>query len=152
MARQDAEIAADIGDDSTDRPAADLGGDLLRRGQRGKARVGLAVWPDGCRPGLAWCTLCRRARGLGWPLRARRQRHNPGLERVGEEQTAGNSREDQRDIACTEGQRDGGEVGVGGALLEGGGELLAVVDELAHQAEEVGEPAGPIRAGRGGVR
>jgi hypothetical protein len=29
MARQDAEVAIDIGDDDADRPAADLGGDLL---------------------------------------------------------------------------------------------------------------------------
>jgi hypothetical protein len=31
VARHDAEIAADIGDDRTHRPAADLGGDLLPR-------------------------------------------------------------------------------------------------------------------------
>ena len=33
MARQDAEVATDIGDDSADRPAADFGRDLLRGGQ-----------------------------------------------------------------------------------------------------------------------
>jgi hypothetical protein len=31
MARQDAEIAADVGNHSADRPAADLGGDLRLR-------------------------------------------------------------------------------------------------------------------------
>ena len=34
--RQDAEIAADIGEDGADRPAADFGRDLLRRGQVGE--------------------------------------------------------------------------------------------------------------------
>jgi hypothetical protein len=33
VAWQDAEIAADVGDDGADRPAADLGGDLLGGGQ-----------------------------------------------------------------------------------------------------------------------
>ena len=47
MARRDAEIAADINNDRADRPTADLGGDLLRRGQTGKARVGLPGGLDG---------------------------------------------------------------------------------------------------------
>jgi hypothetical protein len=57
MARHDAEIAADIGDDRADRPAADLGGDLLRRGQKGEATVGLVGGPGG---GWLGRTLDRR--------------------------------------------------------------------------------------------
>ena len=40
MVRHDAEVAADIGEDSADRPAADLGCDLLHRGQEREMRVG----------------------------------------------------------------------------------------------------------------
>ena len=43
MVRHDAEITADIGDDGADRPAADLGGNLLRRRPVG------AVIADICR-------------------------------------------------------------------------------------------------------
>ena len=84
---------------------------------------------------------------------ARCQLDESAFKRVGEEQPTGDAGEDQRDVTGAEGQGDGGEVDVGGALLEGGGEFLAVVDELA-QAEEVGEPAGPIApdaAGSGGA-
>jgi hypothetical protein len=35
MARHDAEIAADVRENGADRPPADLGGDLLGRGQAG---------------------------------------------------------------------------------------------------------------------
>src|SRR5947209_7660797 len=39
MVRHDAEVAADIGEDSADRPAADLGCDLLHRGQERETGV-----------------------------------------------------------------------------------------------------------------
>ena len=42
VAGQDAEIAADIGDDGTDRATADFGGDLLCGGQAGETRIGAA--------------------------------------------------------------------------------------------------------------
>ena len=44
MARHDAEVTTDVGDDGADRPAADLGGDLRRGGQAGEARVRLGRW------------------------------------------------------------------------------------------------------------
>lgn len=52
MAWQDAEVAADIGEDCADRPAADPGGDLLRRWQVGEVGVWLSSAP-GCRWGGA---------------------------------------------------------------------------------------------------
>src|SRR5271166_577781 len=140
MGRDNAEIATDIGDDRTDRPAADFLSDLLRRGEKGKTRVGLPGGPGGGWLGRAWCTLRRRTGGSGWCSRPGRQRHDPGFERVGEQQAAGDASEDQADVACTERPRDGGEVG-GGAPLQGGGELLAVIDELAHDVEDAAEPA-----------
>ena len=47
VARQDTEIAADVGDDGTDRAAADLGGDLLGRGQVSQKVVCLMGAPGG---------------------------------------------------------------------------------------------------------
>jgi hypothetical protein len=81
---------------------------------------------------------------------SRRQLHDPGFERAGAQQATGDAREDQPDVARAKGKRDGGEV-VGGALLKGGGEFLAVIDELAHQVDEAPEAAGFV-AGRDGVR
>jgi hypothetical protein len=56
MVRHDAEIAADIDKHGADRPAADFGGDLLRRGQARQARIGLRGW-FGLLSGGAWCAL-----------------------------------------------------------------------------------------------
>jgi hypothetical protein len=67
----------------------------------------------------------RCARGHGRFLRARRQFDESAFERVGEQQPAGDAGDDQRDIPSAEGKRDGGEVGIGSALLECGGEFLA---------------------------
>src|SRR5271166_5561642 len=47
MARQDAEISANLRDDGADLPAADLGGDPLRRGQVSEVGVGLLGAPRG---------------------------------------------------------------------------------------------------------
>ena len=122
VARHDAEIAADIGDDRADRPAADLGGDLLRRGQQGKARVGRA-----CGPGGGWLgrAVRRCTRGRGWRVRAGCERHDPGFERAGPQQAASDAREDHSDVAGAEQGRDEGEAGRGGTLLQGGGEFPA---------------------------
>ena len=122
VARHDAEIAADIGDDRADRPAADLGGDLLRRGQQGKARIGRVCGPGGGWPGRA---LRRCARGRGWRVRAGCELRDPGFERAGPQQAASDAREDQPDVAGAEREGDEGEVGRGGTLLQGGGEFPA---------------------------
>jgi hypothetical protein len=68
MARQDAEVAADIGDDGADRPASDHGRDLLRRGRLRQTRSVVVVGPGGLRLptrsrcGFAWAVtrLTRR--------------------------------------------------------------------------------------------
>ena len=55
VAGQDAEVAADVGDDGADRLAADLGGDLLRGGQACEAGVASSA---------AGAAACRGARGV----------------------------------------------------------------------------------------
>src|ERR1700730_8130851 len=50
--------------------------------------------------------------------------------------------EDQRDVARAERARGGGEVDGGAVVPEGGGELLAVVDELADEGEQAPGAAG----------
>ena len=57
----------------------------------------------------------------------------PGFERLGTEEAAGDAREDQGDVAGAE---------RGGIAAERGGELPAVVDELADEAEEAAGTAG----------
>jgi hypothetical protein len=91
--------------------------------------------------------LSRRARGLGWCIRAGSQLHDLGFERLGAQQATRDVREDQPDVACAKRERDSGV----GALLQGGGEFLAVIDELAHQVEEAPEPAGFVLAEGSGV-
>jgi hypothetical protein len=120
MAPGDAEIAADIDDDGTDRPAAGLGGDLLGGGQVCEPRIGLGGNPrDGRRPG------CRSSpAGLRFRVELGSAAEYSRLERFGEEQAAGDAREDHCEI---DGVETGfNEVGVGGgALADGGGEFAA---------------------------
>ena len=75
-----------------------------------------------------------------------------GLVAAGRGARCADAREDQPDVAGAEREGDEGEVGGGGALLQGGGEFLAVIDESAHQADEAAEPAGSVLAGHRGVR
>jgi len=105
MVRHDAEIAADVGDDSADRAAANLGGDLLGRGQAdprvnaggggvggsGGGGSGARRWVVG---GNAW------RRGVG--VQTGSCAGGPGFECLGTEEAAGDAREDQRDFAGTE--------------------------------------------------
>src|SRR5271165_3789864 len=103
MTGQDAEIAADIDEDGADRPGADLGGDLLRRGQAGEAGGGRLGGAGGglgsARPGL-------RPRGgeSGW-FQVGGTLDEPRLKRVGEEQAMGDAREDHCNVAGAEGAR-----------------------------------------------
>ncbi len=97
MAGQDAEVAADVGDDGADRLAADFCGDLLRGGQVCDAGVGFVSGGRGGLPGCArrpWgrSTSGRRVQAVGVA-------EEPRFERVGAVQAAGDAREDQRDIA-----------------------------------------------------
>ena len=72
---------------------------------------------------------------------------DPGFERGGAKQAAGDAREDQRDIGGAEVSRDDGEVRGGGVLLQRAGKFLAVVDELADEAEQAPGAAGCVAAG-----
>ena len=89
MARQDAEIAADVGDDGADRPAADLGGDLLWRGQVGETGVRS---PAGRRGGWPGCARPARGRARrGGTSRRSATLDDPCFERVGAMQAAGDA-------------------------------------------------------------
>ena len=84
---------------------------------------------------------CRRGVASGQAL------VQPGFERGGAEQAAGDAREDFPDVDGAEVSRDIGEVGGGGALLQCAGELPAVVDQRADEAEEAAGAAGCVGAG-----
>jgi hypothetical protein len=138
VAWQDAEVAADLGDHRADRLATRLGRDLLGGGQRGEIRLGL-----GCARG-GWPRCVRRARrrcglGSGIGVEAGGGADDPFLEYEGAVQALGDAREDQRDVGGAEGiGDDGGDA----ALVQAGGELLAVVDELADGVEQARGGAG----------
>ena len=80
----------------------------------------------------------------------------PGFERGGAEQTAGDAGEDQREIAGAEDCGDEGEAGedmrVGGVLAQRVGEILAVGDERADEAEDLADARrhGPMGIGLDG--
>lgn len=127
MIRPDAEVAADVGNDGADGAAADLGGDLLGRGQ--------AEFGSG--PGRGETGGRRSMTGSAWPrglgIQTRGCADDPGFERLGTEEAAGDARQDQGDVAGAEGVR---------SAAERGGELFAVVNELADEAEEAAGAAG----------
>jgi len=80
----------------------------------------------------------------------------PFFERSGAEQTAGDTGEDLREIGGGEGCGDEGEAGEdvrgGGVLLKRSGEILAVGDERADEAEDLADARGhgPIGIGLAG--
>ena len=91
---------------------------------------------------------CRGARGIpgarstsGRRVQAVGVAEEPRFERVGAVQAAGDACEDPRDIGGAEAGYDGAGVGEG-APADRGGEFLAVVDQLADEAEQVGRAAG----------
>ena len=135
MSRHDPEVPTDIGDNGADRTAANLGGDLAGRGQPGDARVGRAGAAPR-RPGSARLAKGWRAYGNRRGRYAREAADQPGLERGGAMQAAGDARQDLRDVDGAEVAGEFGEVGGGGALLQRAGQLPAVIDECAHEAEE----------------
>jgi hypothetical protein len=158
MVGQDAKIAADLGEDVGDRPAADLGGDLRRgghagetgrscageaRGRRLGARPGLGVSPGSHAVGR--CGQCGE-----FFVQAVAMLKELHFQRGSELEAAGDAREDQRDIAAAEQAR--GEIGAA-VRAEGAGEFLAVVDEFADEVEEAAEVAGlgGVRASRVGL-
>jgi hypothetical protein len=139
VAGQDAEVAADVGDDGADRLTADFCGDLLRGGQVGEPSAGFAGdgrggWAGCARPGLGHSAL-------GCGVQAVGVAEEPRFERIGAVQAAGDAREDQRHIGGAEAATDDDGVGEG-AAADCGGEFAAVVDQLSDEAEQVGRAAG----------
>ena len=146
MGRRDAEVATDIGEDGADRAAADLGRDFCWRGQTDDAWFGRAGAGVHVRGG-ARLAAGRGAHGGRRGLPRGRALVQPGFERGGAEQAAGDARDDFPDVDGAEVPRDVGEVGGGGALLQRDGELPAVVDQRPDEAEEAPGAGGCVRAG-----
>ena len=145
MARRDAEIAADIGEDGADRLTPDLGRDLLWGGQVGEAGIRVGGLLRLGAPRGRWLGLAREGAGraggwrgfrLGFGVEAGGGAGDLFLEQTGAQQALGDAGEDQGEVAGAEGARDVGGVVGDGALAERVGELLAVVDELADEREQ----------------
>jgi hypothetical protein len=146
MGRQDAEVAADIGNDCADGPAADLGGDLFRCGQAGETGVDLVgarrrLTGSGSRAGG------RDAGGLWRRIETGSVAGDSRFERGGAVEAAGDAREDQCQIGCAKGALDKGGVG-DGAPPDRAGEFLAVIDQLVEEAEKAAAAGGFVRDGR----
>ena len=163
LAGRDAEVAADIGDDGADRAATHLGGDFLFRGQAGEARVLGVVGGLGFGLGVRRCDLPSGARPAGGGLADGRRREvlaaggalaKPGFQSRGAAQAIGDAGEDDGEIGGAEGSGEQGEAWGGSALLNRAGELPAVVDQFADEAEDAAEGGGHGRVGPGriGVR
>ena len=120
--RTSAAICSDVGRQSPGRASGGVGGSAARAG-------GDRRWE-----GSPW------RRGLG--VQSGGVADYPGFERLGTEQAAGDAREEQGDVTGAErGRID----------PERGGELPAVVDEPADEAEEAAGTAGfGICSGLGG--
>ena len=107
MARRDAEVAANVGDDGADRAAADLGGDLLGRGQADLGRAGGVGGSRGRRSAAGGSTW---RRGLG--VQSGGVADYPGFERLGTEEAAGDACEEEQAMSLA---------------LNGGGLIRSVV-------------------------
>ncbi len=96
VARHDSQVATDIGEDGAGRAAADLGRDVAGRGQTGDAwfaRGGAAVLGlGGARLAMGWGGQGGRCGRLADGVAGQ-----PGLERGGAKQAAGDAREDFSD-------------------------------------------------------
>jgi len=150
MAGHDAEIMADIGDDGADRPATHLGGDFLLGGQARETRVLGGIGTLGFRLGVRQRDLpCRARPGRGRQADGRRREvlaacgapAEPGFQCGGTAQAIGDAGEDDREIGGAEGSGEQGEAWGGSAKLNRAGELLAVVDQFADDAENAADGA-----------
>ncbi len=156
MAGRDAEITADIDDDRADRTAAHLGGDFLLGGEVRETRDFAAVGALGFGLGIGRLNLpCgarpwRGGRADGRRAQVRPARGTPAqsdFQGRGEAQAIGDASEDGSDIGGAEGSGELGEARDGGTLLNRDGELLAVVDQFADEAEDAADAGGYVRAG-----
>ncbi len=75
----------------------------------------------------------------------------PGFQGRGAAQAIGDAGEDDGEIGGAEGSGEEGEAWGGGALLDGAGELLAVVDQFADDAEDAAEGGGHGCVGPGRI-
>jgi hypothetical protein len=137
MLRGDAEVAANIHDDGTDRPVTDFRRDLLRGGESGETVV---VVVGGSGRFGAWRALSGACFGLRSCVKTRGVADDACFERLGAQQAGSDAGEDQCDVASAEATRVGGEIG-GAVLLQRGGEFLAVIDELADEVQQAADAA-----------
>ena len=156
VAGSDAEVAADIDDDSADRAATHLGGDSFLGGQArqtsvlgGVGRQGVGwrdlpwgAWPVEC--GWAERGWCQVPAACGAPAK-------PGFQGRGAEQARGDAGEDDREIGGGEGSGEKGTAWGADTLLNCGGELLAVIDQFAQDAEDATDAGRHARVGPGRI-
>ena len=143
LAGHQAEVAADLDDDSTRGTAADLGGDLLvgglkrergaPRGRRARCHRGRTRLVEATRGGLD-------VAAAGGTLQ------QPGLEGSGEAEAAGDAQQDGRDVGGGEAAGTATEVGVrvGAGLAERVGEVAAEVEQAADEADQTGDGWGGV--------
>ena len=74
-----------------------------------------------------------------------------GFQHRGPAQATGDAGEDDGDIGGAERSDEEGEAWGAGALLHRGGELFAIVDQLANEVEDAAEAAGHVGAGPGRI-
>ena len=143
----DAEVPADIGDDRADRPTADFRGNPLRRGEVDE--IGMFAGRRCGRGGARGVWGAGRGRALrpGFRVQAAGAADQSRFEGLGAEQAAGDVRDDQRNVGGAEVGCIADDAAGDGVLLEGGGEFLGVVDELADEVEQVGGAAWLARVG-----
>jgi hypothetical protein len=126
LAGYDAEIEADIDEDSADRTVPDLGDDLLGGGRQARVVGQRCGWFGGARLALA-----RRADAQRLDVAAAGDAlAEPFFEQGGAEQAALDAGEDLRDVLGTEHCRDEAEeweeMRLGGVVFERFGEIFAV--------------------------
>jgi hypothetical protein len=75
----------------------------------------------------------------------------PGFQRRGAAQAIGDAGEDDGEIGGAEGSGERGKAWGGSALVDRAGDLPAVVDQFADEAEDAAEGGGHCRAGPGRI-
>ena len=151
----DAEVEADVVENSGDRAATVLGGNIIEGGRAGEEPV-----PGRVVQAVSSFAAMRRACGRGADAGTQLEIAavggavaEPFLERGGAKQATGDAVEDQWETADVEGCGDVGEAGeklrLGDVQLQGGGKIAAVGDEGVDEAEEQADATrnGPLAFG-----
>ncbi len=142
------------------RTSAAISSSVGRRARRGSSGW-LAGWSSGWALGGAGCGEARGPRAAGrrmgagvrfWPLAARRQ--SAASRAAARRRPLAIRARMAAEIGSAEGSGEQGEVWGGGALLDRAGDLPAVVDQFADEAEDAAEGGGhgSVDQGRIGVR